>query len=164
MKASLILSAGLSLLLTVPAFAHPGGGLKQLDANGDGQITLQEAQAQAAKHFDAVDANHDGQISQTERAQMFAARQAKRQAQGKGQGKGQAKMQGKRQGKQGFKGPDANGDGVLTRSEALAAAQQRFQRMDTDKNGVVSATELQQLQQKRMQRMQKRQSQQKQVS
>jgi EF hand len=40
------------------------------DANHDGRVTLQEAQAAALKHFDMVDANHDGQITPEERMQM----------------------------------------------------------------------------------------------
>jgi len=40
------------------------------DANKDGRVTLQEAQAAALRHFDMVDANHDGQITPQERQQM----------------------------------------------------------------------------------------------
>jgi hypothetical protein len=40
------------------------------DGNKDGQVTLQEAQAAALKHFDMADANHDGQITPDEHRQM----------------------------------------------------------------------------------------------
>lgn len=40
------------------------------DANKDGRVTLQEAQAAALQHFDMVDANRDGQITPEERMQM----------------------------------------------------------------------------------------------
>jgi len=40
------------------------------DANKDGRVTLQEAQAAALRHFDMADANRDGQITQDERQQL----------------------------------------------------------------------------------------------
>lgn len=40
------------------------------DANKDGRVSLQEAQAAALRHFDMVDANKDGQITREERMQM----------------------------------------------------------------------------------------------
>jgi len=40
------------------------------DANRDGRVTLQEAQAGALRHFDMADANRDGQITPEERRQM----------------------------------------------------------------------------------------------
>jgi Ca2+-binding EF-hand superfamily protein len=40
------------------------------DANRDGRVTLQEAQAAALRHFDMADVNHDGQITPDERKQM----------------------------------------------------------------------------------------------
>jgi Ca2+-binding EF-hand superfamily protein len=39
------------------------------DANRDGRVTLQEAQAAALRHFDMMDANRDGQITREERIQ-----------------------------------------------------------------------------------------------
>jgi len=39
------------------------------DANKDGRVTLQEAQAAALRHFDMADANRDGQITPEERRQ-----------------------------------------------------------------------------------------------
>ena len=40
------------------------------DANKDGRVSLQEAQAAALQHFDMVDTNRDGQITRQERKQM----------------------------------------------------------------------------------------------
>ena len=40
------------------------------DANKDGRVTLQEAQAAALQHFDMADANRDGRITPEERRQM----------------------------------------------------------------------------------------------
>lgn len=55
-----------------------GGGMHSLgghmfemaDANKDGRVTLQEAQAAALRHFDMADANRDGQITPDERRQV----------------------------------------------------------------------------------------------
>ena len=40
------------------------------DANKDGRVTLQEAQAAALQHFDTADANRDGQVTREERKQL----------------------------------------------------------------------------------------------
>ena len=40
------------------------------DANNDGRVSLQEAQATALRHFDMADANRDGQVTRDERRQM----------------------------------------------------------------------------------------------
>jgi hypothetical protein len=61
--------------------AHKRGGMhgmsgfsghmfEMADANKDGRVTLQEAQAAALRHFDMADANRDGQITPDERKQM----------------------------------------------------------------------------------------------
>jgi EF-hand domain pair/EF hand len=48
-----------------------GGHMFEMaDANKDGRVTLQEAQASALKHFDMADANRDGQVTPDERRQM----------------------------------------------------------------------------------------------
>lgn len=47
-----------------------GGHMFEMaDANKDGRVTLQEAQAAALRHFDLADANRDGQITADERRQ-----------------------------------------------------------------------------------------------
>ncbi len=54
-----------------------GDGFKHLDSNGDGQLSLSEAQANAprlAAHFNEIDTDHNGQISQDELRAFFSAR------------------------------------------------------------------------------------------
>ena len=46
-----------------------GHMFEMADANKDGRVTLQEAQAAALRHFDMADANRDGQITPDERRQ-----------------------------------------------------------------------------------------------
>jgi Ca2+-binding EF-hand superfamily protein len=48
-----------------------GGHLFEMaDANHDGRVTLQEAEAAALAHFDKADLNHDGKITPDERQQI----------------------------------------------------------------------------------------------
>ena len=49
------------------------------DANHDGRVSLQEAQAAALQHFDMVDTNRDGRITPDERMQMHQRMQASHQ-------------------------------------------------------------------------------------
>ena len=57
-----------------------GHGVRMIDRMfGDAQsITLQQAEAQALAHFDAMDLNHDGTVSAAERKQARAAMRAQR--------------------------------------------------------------------------------------
>ena len=55
-----------------------GHMFEMADANKDGRVTLQEAQAAALRHFDMADANRDGQITREERAQMRQRMRAER--------------------------------------------------------------------------------------
>jgi len=65
-------------------FGHRGMGgfgghmFEMADANHDGRVTLQEAQAAALQHFDVVDANHDGRITPEERMQMHQRMRSER--------------------------------------------------------------------------------------
>lgn len=60
-----------------------GDWFKHVDSNGDGQISLSEAQANApriAAHFNEIDTDHNGQISQDELRAFFSAQHAKSQS------------------------------------------------------------------------------------
>ncbi|KSB87460.1 hypothetical protein AS593_08060 [Caulobacter vibrioides] len=52
----------------------------------------------------------------------------------------------------GMRGPDADGDGVVTAAEYEAFALQRFERMDANKDGVIDAAELEAIKQRFVQR------------
>jgi Ca2+-binding EF-hand superfamily protein len=98
------------------ALACPGheGGKQSADANKDGKVTLQEAQAKAKVRFDAVDKNKNGVLSKDElegrAARMLHA--------------------------------DTNKDGSVTFAESQAQVQVWFQKMDTNKDGALSGDEL----------------------
>lgn len=103
--------------------------LKAADTNADGLLSLAEAQASLpglAVNFATIDTNSDGNVS-------LAELQAWRLARAGGQ-RGQ-----------GWKKWDANGDGALTRDEVANAPRlsQQFDAIDTDRNGSLTAEELQ---------------------
>lgn len=116
-------------LISAPVLA--GQAMSRLDTNGDSKISLQEMQAQAEKRFQAADSNHDGQLSQSERSQRQGCRGHHRKG-----------KQGQTQ-RQGFKGPDADGNGSISQAESQAAVQKRFERLDTNHDGVISQDEIQ---------------------
>ncbi|MEO7743568.1 MAG: EF-hand domain-containing protein [Usitatibacter sp.] len=99
--------------------------LKAADTNGDGFISRSEAAAlpRLAEHFDQIDANHDGRVSFEElRAFHAANRGAHRKSM--------------------MKRIDTDGDGKISKAEALAAAAARFDRADANKDGFLTAEEL----------------------
>jgi Ca2+-binding EF-hand superfamily protein len=82
-----------------------------------------------AKRFDAMDLNKDGQLTQDEIQQ---SREARRTAM-------------KEKFAADFKAADKNGDGGLSKDEAAALPRiaQHFDKLDTNKDGVVTQEELQ---------------------
>ena len=129
---ALALASASTLVLAEPGpFAGPGAGnlgammmdrMKAADTNGDAMISKAEAAAmpRLAANFDAIDANKDGQLTVDE---LRAFHQAHR-------GQGGAKA--------GLVGPD----GKLTKEQFLARAAERFDRLDANKDGVVTADEM----------------------
>jgi len=131
MKYVLILTAAALVSASTLVLADPGAGpvrgamierLKAADTDGNGMLSRQEAAAlpRIAERFDAIDANRDGQVS-------FEELRAYHQAQRAQHGIGSA---------------DANGDGKVSREEFLARAAARFDGLDANKDGVLSADEL----------------------
>lgn len=128
-----------------------------VDANKDGQVTQEEIQAMRSAHraerreghFKAMDKDGNGQISKAEfdsaHSDDMASRQGDRRSHrgpmaGKhhGEGKGQRGMMG---GGAHFTQADADKDGRVSLSEALATRLARFDAADSDKNGVLTAEE-----------------------
>jgi hypothetical protein len=96
------------------ALAHGGGrgGMKKMDANGDGKVTLDEARTAAKRRFERVDANKNGVISKDEM---------------KGRGR--------------FQKADANNDGQVTAAEAQAKSDAWFKTLDKNNDGAVTKEE-----------------------
>lgn len=112
-------------LIAPPALAQQGAGglalLQAADTNGDGAITLAEAQTARAGMFERLDADDDGYLSEAERTN------ANRQG-------GQARR--------GLEGADANNDGRIGRAEMMNQPYRGFDRLDRNNDDVVSAEEL----------------------
>ena len=115
---------------------HKGKGnhkldFAQVDANSDGVITKEEVKGRLLKHFDKIDTDKNGSISATE----FSA--IEKMHKGKDHKKGNKQQNYK----QSFAKLDVNSDGVITKEEAKGRLLKHFDKIDTDKNGSISATE-----------------------
>jgi Ca2+-binding EF-hand superfamily protein len=98
-------------------------GFARLDANGDGQISRDEAKSspRLASNFDALDSNKDAQLSRDELRSAWSGRRH-------------------------HHGPraDTNGDGLISRDEAKSSPllSQHFDAIDANKDGSLSRDEV----------------------
>lgn len=138
-KTSLIAALLLGAGLATPALAErgpegPGGPhpdlleiFAEIDANGDGLLSLEELSAHRAARFAAADANGDGALV----AEEVAAEMLKRM---------QEKLAERSQ--QMIENHDTDGDGKVTADEmGPGPAEMRFARIDTDNDGAISKEE-----------------------
>lgn len=140
----------------------------RIDRNADGKLTPDEmsaprgrrahrgaapndaARAQfAQQRFDALDANHDGVVTQAEFVAAASARFQQIDTHGTGKvtaaqiaASPQAHERAARVAARVVKRLDANGDGVVSQDEFLAAARKRFARMDRNGDGYIDAGEM----------------------
>ncbi len=112
--------AAAAALAATPAGDKGGRGFDRLDANGDGKITADEMNAKHADMIAAADANGDGGVTKEEMKAYHEKRRAEMRAK---------------------HNPDKNGDGVVDKEEYLASAEERFDRMDKNDDGVISEDE-----------------------
>lgn len=110
--------------------------IMRADTNADGRVSRDEAAALQAKvqgeWFDKVDANKDGYLTEDELRQQRESRRDRR-------GDARHRIH------EHFKAADVNADGQLSLDEAQAKMPrlaERFQELDTDKNGLLSKEEL----------------------
>ena len=112
-------------LVAASAFAGEGKGGKgghfdRLDANGDGEISADEMNDKTAAFLEGADADGNGAVSKEEMKAFHKAKREERRAK---------------------HSPDKNGDGIVDRTEYISQAQERFDKMDKDGNGVLSEEE-----------------------
>jgi Ca2+-binding EF-hand superfamily protein len=111
--------------------------VKLVDKDGDGAISLAEAQEFAAARFDKLDTDHKGYLTLDAfeaplRRAIERASEARRPRLEKALPRAEAA----------FKSLNKAGDGRLTRTEFLADSATRFAAADTDKDGKLSPDEL----------------------
>ena len=130
---AIALASAATVVLAAPADGQARRGamlerLKAADTNGDGLISKAEAAAlpRLAAHFDQIDTNHDGQVSFDELHAFHAANRGAK-------GDRAAKM---------LKSIDTDGDGKISKAEALAAAAARFDRADANRDGFLTVEEM----------------------
>lgn len=132
------------------AQAHATQMFARMDANKDGKLDAADGEARRNARFDRMDTNKDGQISREE----FAANHRPARPEGAATGQRPDRAEGKHRmghrGKgRGFHGggmmrnADANGDKSISQAEFVAAALQRFDSMDANKDGQVTREERQ---------------------
>ncbi len=132
------------------------GLFKRFDKDANGSISLDEAPDRMKQRFSTLDSNGDNSVSKEELTAAFAKMGEGRNGQGKG-GKGKAGKDGAGKGKIGkgrngqsqmfdpakmMKMMDKNNDGVLSPDEAPERMKQRFDRIDADSSGTITAEEL----------------------
>jgi hypothetical protein len=138
-------------LTRAEAQTHANEMFTRLDANKDGKLDAADREARRNAAFDRIDTNKDGQISRQE----FAAERPDQA--GRDQDHDGKHRMGHRGGGKGWGGPggpggprgdmaqlaDTNKDGAISQSEFSAAALQRFDSTDANKDGQVTKEERQ---------------------
>lgn len=120
---------GLASLCALPASAQMGP--PKLDQNGDGRVLYAEYRsANVERTLDTLDADKNGQISRKE------FDKAAGMARTFGGARAASAMD------QWWRATDANGDGVMSKSEMEANTRRRFDSADSDRNGALDKTEV----------------------
>jgi hypothetical protein len=122
--------------------------LTALDANRDGTVSVEERQAafevkraeRANERFAKLDANGDGSIT---RAEYDVARSARPERAGRHEGRGGPRHAMRGHGRHGGmgEGRGPGRDGPVVISEVAAKLGERFDKMDANRDGVISADE-----------------------
>lgn len=113
----------------------------KMDANSDGKVDQADMAARTGQRFDAMDTDRNGALSRDEFMNGHQTMHG-------GAGHDGHKM-GKREGRRGERGAkagmmrmaDANGDGALSKQEAVAGALKHFDMTDANKDGKLTPEE-----------------------
>ena len=138
---------GNRIITKAEAMAAADAHFAMMDANGDGTLNDSDKTAMLAKRFAAIDTDKNGAISQAEfaaahdmRGEHRADRREKRMEHGK-MGK-RHEREGGRDGRMDIMArADSNGDKAISQPEFRAAAEARFAKADTNKDGRITPDE-----------------------
>lgn len=132
------------------AMAQADKRFAKMDINSDGKLDAADKAAKVQQRFAKIDADKNGSVSEAEFIAMHDARAEKRENRRsmRGERRGPDGQKGYRMGGRGKGGgtkmlsmADSNGDKAITQSEFRAAAEARFARVDTNKDGSITADE-----------------------
>jgi len=115
-----------------------GEAFARADANNDGKVTRDEANAWLAARFAEIDANKDGGLTPEEIRAFYSARRGE----GRGPPEGMRERMETRQSAR-FRFVDADLDGIITLPELRVMADAMFRSMDADGDGALARTEVQ---------------------
>lgn len=111
-----------------PAVASGDSTMTVMDSDGDGRVTAAEHDAGASTMFTRMDADGNGSVTA---AEMEAAKGAAGHDMDNMSSADKIKM------------IDGNNDGMISSNEHVTGAKAMFEKMDTDSNGSLSASEMQ---------------------
>lgn len=110
---------------------HGGKGIyrmmKRMDADGNGELTLEEVESGRTKRFAKLDGNADGVVDAAELKARIMARMERRA---------------ERRVSRMMRRLDADGDGQVSQAEFISPAKQRFTWNDLNDDGKLSGDEL----------------------
>jgi biotin carboxyl carrier protein len=137
-----ILVAG--VLFAAPALAQAvelSARAKALDHNGNSLIEREEARGPAAANFDTIDIDKSGTLDGAELRHFFAGGPRPGDAAPAAAASDESAGNSRELSPQ-AKGLDANGNGMLEKSEARGPVQANFDTIDKDKSGTLDGAEL----------------------
>lgn len=115
-----------------------GEAFARADANNDGKVTREEANAWLAARFAEIDANKDGGLTLEEIRAYYTARRGE----GRGPPEGMRERMEDRQAAR-FRFIDADLDGKITLPELRVMADAMFRSLDADSDGALTRAEVQ---------------------
>jgi Ca2+-binding EF-hand superfamily protein len=115
-----------------------GEAFARADANNDGKVTRDEANAWLAARFAEIDTNKDGGLTIEEIRAFYTARRGE----GRGPPEGMRERMETRQAAR-FRFVDADLDGKISLPELRVMADAMFRSMDADSDGALTRAELQ---------------------